>query len=51
MVEIKITYAYPFLRLSQKSEKNLKVYMVFGDALSTLQFTDVCMDFEPCLKV
>ena len=31
-----ITYACPFLRVSQKSRKNLSVYMVLGDAVSTL---------------
>ena len=33
-VEMKITYACPFLRVSQKSEKNLRVYMVLRDAVS-----------------
>ena len=36
-VEKKIKYACPFLRVSQKSEKNFRVYMVFGGAVSTLQ--------------
>ena len=33
-VEIKITYSCPVLRVSQKSEKNLRVYIVLGDAVS-----------------
>ena len=36
-VEMKIPHACPFLRVSQKSEKILRVYIVLGDAVSTLQ--------------
>ena len=35
--EMKITSICPFLRVSQKSLKKLRVYMVLGDAASTLE--------------
>ena len=46
---MKITYACPFLRVSQKSEKKFKSLYGFGGRC--LNITDVCMDFEPCFKV
>ena len=47
-VEMKITYACPLLRVSQKSKKFKSLYGFGGRCLN---FTDVCMDFEPCFKV
>ena len=36
-VEMKIAYACPFLRVTQKSEKKFRVDMVFGNTVSRLQ--------------
>ena len=43
----KITLAR-FACLCFRVSQELRVYMVLGDSVSTL---DVCMDFEPCFKV
>ena len=50
-VEMKITYACPFLRVSQKSEKILRVYMVLGDAVSTLQTFVWILNHEPSRSI
>ena len=36
-VEMKITHACPFLRVSQKLVRTLTIYVVLGDAVSRLQ--------------
>ena len=48
-IEMKITYACPFLRVSQKLEK--KIESLYGFGGRCLNITDVCMDFKPCFKI